>query len=160
MSGNKNGNTVERVFNLAKPLADELGLILWDVRFEKEGSSWYLRVFIDKEGGVNIEDCEAISRPLNTLLDETDPIEQSYVFEVGSPGLGRELKRSDHFEKFIGSEIKVKFYQVVNNSKEITAVLKAFNKDTITLLTSDEEQFDVKLSECAFVKLNDDADLF
>jgi len=156
MSVSKNGNTVEKVFNLAKPLADELGLILWDIRFEKEGSSWYLRVLIDKDEGVSIEDCEAISRPLNTLLDETDPIEQSYIFEVGSPGLERDLRKPEHFEKYLDSEVKVKFYHAVNTPKEIVAKLMAYDKDKITLAISDGETLEAKLSECAYIKVNDD----
>ena len=81
-------STVDRITELAQPLADELGLFLWDVRFEKEGATWYLRVLIDKDGGVTMEDCENFTRPFNKILDEEDPISQSYVFECGSPGLG------------------------------------------------------------------------
>lgn len=160
MIGKKSGGTVDKVFELAKPLANELGLDLWDVRFEKEGSNWYLRVFIDKEGGIFIEDCEAISRPLNKLLDEVDPIDQSYIFEVCSTGLGRELKKKEHFEKYIGSEVKVRFIRAVDNVKELVGILAEYNKETIKLQTNNEEMIDVKLSDCAYVRLNDDEDLF
>ncbi len=159
MSGKKDLSTVEKVYELAKPITDELGLILWDIRFEKEGSNWYLRVFIDKEGGIFIEDCEALNRPLNKLLDERDPIGQSYIFEVCSTGLGRELKKPEHFEAFINSEVRVRFIRAINNIKEITGILKEHNKDIIRLLC-DDEIIEVKLSDCAFVRLNDDADLF
>ena len=111
---------------------------------------------IDKDEGVSIEDCEAISRPLNTLLDETDPIEQSYIFEVGSPGLERDLRKPEHFEKYLDSEVKVKFYHAVNTPKEIVAKLKAYDKDKITLAISDGETLEAKLSECAYIKVNDD----
>lgn len=160
MSVKKSGNTVDKVYELAKPLADELGIDIWDIRYEKEGSNWYLRVFIDKEGGVFIEDCEAISRPLNKLLDETDPISQSYIFEVCSTGLGRELKKPEHFEKFIGSEVKVRLIRAVDNIKEFIGILLEYNKDAITLQLDEETTGEFKLSECAYVKLNDDDDLF
>ena len=93
--------TVEKVRELAQPIADELGFFLWDVRFEKEGATWYLRVLIDKDGGIDMDDCEAFTRPMNKVLDEADPISQSYVLECGSPGLGRELRRPEHFELWI-----------------------------------------------------------
>lgn len=160
MSVKKSGSTVDKVYELAKPLADELGIDIWDIRYEKEGSNWYLRVFIDKEGGVFIEDCEAISRPLNKLLDETDPISQSYIFEVCSTGLGRELKKPEHFEKFIGSEVKVRLIRAVDNIKEFIGILLEYNKDAITLQLDEETTGEFKLSECAYVKLNDDDDLF
>lgn len=160
MSVKKSGSTVDKVYELAKPLADEIGVDIWDIRFEKEGSNWYLRVFIDKEGGVFIEDCEALSRPLNKLLDETDPISQSYIFEVCSTGLGRELRKPEHFEKFIGSEVKVRLIRAVNNIKEFIGILLEYNKDAITLQLDEETTGEFKLSECAYVKLNDDDDLF
>ena len=159
LATNKGGNTVGRVYDLAKPLADELGLILWDVVFEKEGASWYLRVFIDKEGGVDIEACEAFSRPFNKILDEADLIEQSYIFEVGSVGIARELKRPEHFEQFIGSPVKVRFIRAVDNIKEIIADLKAYTKDSI-IVEADGVEHEIKLSDTAFVKLNDDENLF
>ena len=160
MSVKKSGNTVEKVFELAKPIADELGLDLWDVRFEKEGSNWYLRVFIDKESGVFVEDCEAISRPLNKLLDETDPIDQSYIFEVCSAGLGRELRKKEHFEKYIGCEVKVRFIRAINNVKELSGIILNFDKEIISLKINEEEIMEIKLADCAYVKLNDDEDLF
>ena len=159
MSGKKSGNTTQRVYELAKPLADSLGLDLWDIRFEKEGSNWYLRVFIDKDGGVSIDECEALSRPLNIILDETDPIEQSYIFEVSSPGLGRELKKAEHFEKFLGQQIRIKLYHAVNGNKEFTGVLLDFSKNLITLEASGQKM-EIALSDCAFVRLFDDDDLF
>ena len=93
--------TVEKVRELAQPIADELGFFLWDVRFEKEGATWYLRVLIDKDGGTDMDDCEAFTRPMNKALDEADPISQSYVLECGSPGLGRELRRLGNFALFL-----------------------------------------------------------
>lgn len=93
-------NTVGIVTDLVRPITDELGLDLWDVRFEKEGSTWYLRIFLDKEEGVNIDDCENVSRRLSPILDETDPIVQSYTLEVSSPGIGRDLRRRSILKRF------------------------------------------------------------
>lgn len=160
MADKKGLSTVDKVFALAKPLADELGLYLWDVRFEKEGSNWFLRVFIDKDDGIEIDDCEAISRPLNKLLDETDPISQSYVFEVCSPGLGRELRRPEHFERFMNEEVRVRLIRAIDEEKEFTGSLCGYSKDSIKILKADNTTAEVALSDCAYVKLNDDAHLF
>lgn len=156
----KGSNTVERVREMALPLCEQLGLFLWDVRFEKEGATWYLRVFIDKDGGVGIEDCEAFARPFDTMLDEADPISVSYVFECGSPGLGRDLKRPEHFLCCIGDEIRIRTIRPdENGEREFSGVLTAY----------DNKEFDVDidgasrhfvLQECSFVKLFDDKDLF
>lgn len=161
MENKKSGSTVHRISELAKPLCDELGLDLWDVKFEKEGATWYLRVFIDKDGGINIEDCESFSRPFNKLLDETDPISQSYVFEVSGPGLGRELRKPEHFQKFIGEKVRIRFIRARNGEKEAVGVLKGFSKPNITVrFDGAEDDEEILLSECAYVKLNDDEDLF
>ena len=102
-SKGKGGNTVAAVWALAEPLAQQLGLTLWDIRFVKEGASWYLRVFVEKEGGVSVDDCVAMSHALDGPLDETDPIEQNYYLEVSSPGLERELTRDEHFQALLGA---------------------------------------------------------
>ena len=148
-------STVEKAYDLAKPLAESLGVSLWDVVFEKEGASWYLRIFIDKDDGINIDDCEAFSRPFNKILDEKDFIDQSYIFEVGSPGMGRELKRPEHFNKYIGSPVRARLIRAADGLKEITGVLKEYNKESILV---DEKE--IKLSDVAFVKLYDDENIF
>ncbi len=153
------GATVKKVRELAQPLCDELGLFLWDVKFEKEGANWYLRVFIDKDGGISIDDCEALHRPLDRLLDEADPIPQSYILEVGSPGLGRKLERPEHFEVCIGDEVRLRFIRPREGEKEIIRVLTGFEGGEITVSNGESEE-KIPLSECAFVRLNDDADLF
>lgn len=153
-------NTVEKVRELALPLCDELGLFLWDVRFEKEGASWYLRVFIDKDGGVDMDDCEAFTRPFNKILDDTDPISQSYVLEVGSPGLGRDLKRPEHFLACIGDEIRVKTIRPIDGERDFIGILMSFEKNSFVIAQSEEDRVEFKLSDCSYVKLNDDADLF
>ncbi len=161
MKNKKSGSTVKRIAELAKPLCDEMGLELWDVKFEKEGATWYLRVFIDKDGGINIDDCESFSRPFNKLLDEVDPISQSYVFEVSGPGLGRELRKQEHFERFIGEKIKIRFIRARNGEKEAVGILKGYSKPNIIVRFDGSDDDDtISLSDCAFVRLNDDEDLF
>jgi len=158
-------STVERITELAQPLADELGLFLWDVRFEKEGATWYLRVLIDKDGGVTMDDCEAFTRPFNKILDDVDPIPQSYVFECGSPGLGRELRKPEHFEVCIGDVVRVRLIRPdENGEKEFIVGLVGHDKEKILCQTLDEngdgtENVEFKLSDCAFVKLYDDYDI-
>lgn len=152
-------STVAKVRALAEPLCDELGLFLWDVRFEKEGATWYLRVFIDKDGGINMDDCEALHRPLNLLLDEHDPIPQNYIFEVGSCGLARNLTRPEHFEVCIGDEVRIRFIRPHNGEKEIIRTLTGYNKNLIAVSDGESEET-IELSETAFVKLYDDGDLF
>lgn len=110
----KRPNTVAVVTALAEPLAKEMGLILWDVRFEKEGSSWFLRVFIDRDEGLTMGECEDYTRRINVLLDEADPIEQSYYLEVGSPGVERELTKDWHFERYLGAPVQVRLYRPVD----------------------------------------------
>ena len=151
--------TVKKVRELAQPLCDELGLFLWDVRFEKEGANWYLRVYIDCDGGIQLSDCEALHRPLDALLDETDPIPVSYIFEVCSPGLGRKLERPEHFEVCIGDEVKIRFIRPRNGEKEIIRILSGYESGEITV-SDGETQETIPLSECAFVKLHDDENLF
>lgn len=138
----------EKVEALAKPIVEEAGCELWAVEYVKEAGSWYLRVLIDKEGGVGIADCEAISRRLDPILDEADPIPDSYVFEVGSAGAERELKRPSDFERFIGAEVEVKLYQAVNGKKSLAGTLEAYENGDITvsgMLLKKEQIAQVKL---------------
>ena len=98
----------DKIAEIARPVVEEEGCSLWDVEYVREAGTWYLRVFIDREGGVSIDDCERVSRRLDPILDEKDPIPESYVFEVGSAGAERELKRPGDFEQFMGSEVEVR----------------------------------------------------
>ena len=109
----KGKNTVTAVWEIVEPYAKELGLEIWDVRFLKEGASWYLRIFIDKDGGVGIDDCVNLSHAIDKPLDESDPIEQAYYLEVSSPGIERDLVRPEHFEAYIGEKVKVKMIRPV-----------------------------------------------
>ena len=123
----------DKVEALARPVVEEEGCKLWSVEYIKEAGTWYLRIFIDKDGGVGIADCEAISRRLDPILDEADPIPESYVFEVGSAGAERELKRTSDFEQFIGSDVEVKLYQPYEGRKTLVGTLEEYNDRYITV---------------------------
>lgn len=110
------GNTVSRVTEIITPYAHQLGLEIWDVRFAKEGTDWYLRIFIDKDGGISIDDCVDLTHAITKPLDEADPISQSYTLEVSSPGVERELTADAHFEKYIGSNVMVSLFALLITS--------------------------------------------
>jgi len=139
----------EKVENLARPIVEEEGCELWSVEYIKEAGTWYLRVFIDKEGGVDILDCERISRRLDPILDEEDPIPDSYVFEVGSAGAERELKRPSDFWKFLGSEVEVKLYQPYQGRKSIVGELEAYSDGDVSV-----SGISLKKAQIAQVKLH------
>ena len=128
----------EKVFALIKGTVERENVTLWDVRFVKEGASYFLRVYIDKEEGVNIDDCTNVSHAIDPVIDEADPIDKAYYLEVCSPGLERELTRPEHFERFIGSAVKVKLYKAYNGTKELKGILTGYNGG-ITLSTDDGE---------------------
>ena len=143
----------DKVTELAKPVVEEEGCSLWDVEYVREAGSWFLRIFIDKDGGVGIDDCERISRRLDPILDEADPIPDSYVFEVGSAGAERELKRPGDFEQFMGSEVEVRLYQPVNGCKVYVGALSGYDNDRVTVTVGKNEvSFDK--SQIALVKLH------
>lgn len=123
----------DRVTELVRPIIEEQGIELWDVEYVREGGSFYLRIFIDKEGGVGIDDCENISRLLDPVLDEADPIPDSYVFEVGSPGIERELKCKAHFDRYIGSDVEVKLYKAIGGSKVYVGRLTSFSDGNVSI---------------------------
>ena len=114
---------------LLQPLVDAHGFELVDVEYVKEAGNWYLRAYIDKPGGIAVDDCEVISRALSDKLDEEDYIEDSYILEVSSPGLGRPLKKDKDFQRSIGKEIEVRTFRAIDKQKEFTGILKEFNKD-------------------------------
>lgn len=151
----KGGNTVKIVWDIVEPLAAELGLSIWDVRFLKEGSQWYLRVFIDKEGGVGIDDCVDLSHAIDGPIDEANPIEQAYILEVSSPGVERDLVRDEHFAAFIGEKIKVKMIRPIEGKREFSGVLEGYEDGNITIRLEDESGFTFTKKEASFVKLDD-----
>ena len=118
---------------LAAPIVQEQGCSLWDVEHVKEAGTWVLRVYIDKEGGVSINDCEAVSRPLSDKLDEVDPIEGSYTLEVASAGAERVLKKPEHFAAFLGSEVDVRLYRPIDGKKEFVGVLAGYENGNVLL---------------------------
>ena len=134
----------ELAAGLAAPIAAEHGCSLWDVEYVREGGEWFLRVYIDKAGGVSINDCEAVSRPLSDALDEADPIEGSYVLEVSSAGADRALKKPEHFQQFLGTEVDVRLYRPLDGRKEYTGVLKEYAGGDVTIEAGGEPRTFVK----------------
>ena len=145
----------DKVWSMAEPIAAKNGCEVWDVEYVKEAGQWFLRLYIDKEGGVFINDCEAISRELDKLLDEADPIPESYVFEVSSAGAERQLKRQSDFERFMGSKAEVKLYRPVDGAKSFIGTLKGYDNGDVTLETAaGEQRFEKK--QVASVRLHMD----
>ena len=130
----------ERVLALAEPVAAGCGCEVWDVEYVREAGAWYLRLYIDKPGGVSIDDCEAVSRALDPILDEADPIPTSYIFEVSSAGAERVLKRPGDFERFLGEQVEVRHYQPVQGVKSHTGELVSRSEDgAVTIMVNGDE---------------------
>ena len=123
----------ERAEALLLPIVEANGCEIYDVEYEKEGSDWYLRAYIDKPDGVNIVDCENVSRAFSEKLDEEDFIPDAYILEVSSPGLGRALRKDRHLEKSLGEEVEIRTYKPIDKQKEFVGILKTYDKDTITI---------------------------
>ena len=140
------------VASLAKPVVEQFGCELWDVEYVREGSEYFLRLYLDKEGGVDINDCEAVSRAFDPILDEKDPIQGSYHFEVCSAGLERVLKRPSDFQRFLGSPITAKLYRPRNGLKEIPCVLRGYEDGRLTV-EAGKETITFEKSEVAQVRL-------
>jgi ribosome maturation factor RimP len=147
------GNIAARAKKLGEPIAAGLGLELWDVRFIKEGALWYLRFWIDKPGGVTLDDCEAFSRAVDKPLDDADFIPQAYHLEVCSPGIERELTRDEHFAQYIGSKVTAKR---THPPQEIVGVLEAYENKRLTLRLKGGDILEIEKKACAWVKLWDD----
>ena len=138
---------------LFMPLVDAHGFELVDVEYVKEGGSWYLRAYIDKPGGIAVDDCEVISRALSDLLDEHDFIEDSYILEVSSPGLGRPLKKEKDFVRSQGELVEVRTYRAIQHQKEFTGILNAWDKGTVTLLMEDGTEMKFAREDIALIRL-------
>lgn len=143
----------DRVFDLIKPAVKACGVSLWDVRFLKEGASYYLRVFIDKKEGIDINDCTAVSHAIDPIIDEADPIDKSYYLEVCSPGLERALVRPEHFERFIGAKVIVKLYRTINGTKEAKGTLYKYDGGVEIETPTEHLYFDKK--DITAVRLDD-----
>lgn len=155
----KKQNTAAVCEKLAEETAREMGLTIWDVVFEKEGAGWYLRYYIDTENGVTIDECEAFSRRMSDLLDQADPIQQSYCLEVGSPGVERKLTRPWHYEAYLGAAVLVRLIRPVEGRRDFAGVLEGYDGQSGQVtLTMDEDglQMTFAPAETAFVRLFDD----
>ena len=147
------GRTIEtRTEEVLAPIAEANGVEIYDVEYVKEGSDWYLRAYIDKPEGVNILDCENVSRALSDKLDEEDFINDAYILEVSSPGLGRTLKKDKHLEKSLGEEVELRLYKPKDKQKEFAGILKAFDENSVTIETQEEEKVFAR-SEIALIRL-------
>ena len=135
------------------PLLEKNQFELVDVEYVREAGIWYLRAYIDKEGGITVDDCEVVSRELGDWLDQKDFIEDSYILEVSSPGLGRPLKKEKDFARSLGKDVEVRLYRPINKQKEFTGTLKAYDADTVTLFMEDGSDLALAKSDIALIRL-------
>ena len=143
----------QKTEELLEPIVSALGFELVDVEYVKEAGTWYLRAYIDKPGGITVDDCEAVSRKFSDILDEKDYIPDSYVFEVSSPGLGRPLKKEKDFKRSIGEEVEIRTYRAIDRQKEFTGILKGFDENTVTIIYEDETDQVFDRAEIALIRL-------
>ena len=143
----------QRTEAILLPILEKHGFSLWDVEYVKEGGNWYLRAYIDKPDGIGVNDCEVVSRELSDILDEEDYIEGSYILEVSSPGLGRPLKKDRDFERSMGEEVEIRTYRMIDHTKEFRGILKAYDKDSVTIEMEDSREKTFEKSEIALVRL-------
>lgn len=137
---------------LIQPILERLSFELVDVEYVKEGSVWYLRAYIDKEGGITVNDCETVAREMNTLLDEEDFIPDSYTFEVSSPGLGRPLKKEKDYVRNMGKKIEIRTYRSINRSKDFCGFLKAYDVTSVTIETEEGEELTFEKADIALIR--------
>ena len=135
------------------PSTEEYDLEIYDVEYVKEGSDWYLRAYIDKEGGVTIEDCEKVSRAVSEVMDKEDFIPDAYILEVSSPGLGRALKKDKHLAKSIGAEVEIKTYKPIEKQKEFSGILKEYDEESITIGQEEGTNMKFARSDIALIRL-------
>ena len=149
----KKENYEQKTEEILLPITEEYGFELVDVEYVKEGSTWYLRAYIDKPGGIDINDCEKVSRRLSDLLDEKDYIEDAYILEVSSPGLGSPLKKEKDFKRSMGEEVEIRTYRMIDKQKEFTGVLTGYDADTVTIAMEDETEKTFDRSDIALIRL-------
>ena len=138
---------------LLEPIVTGHGFELVDVEYVKEAGTWYLRAYIDKPGGITVDDCEVVSRQFSDILDEKDYIEDAYIFEVSSPGLGRPLKKEKDFKRSMGEEVEIRTYRAIDRQKEFTGILKAYDNDTETIAYEDDTEQVFNKSDIALIRL-------
>jgi ribosome maturation factor RimP len=142
-----------RTEELLLPIIEANNFELVDVEYVKEGSNWYLRAYIDKEGGITVDDCEVVSRALGEVLDKEDFIDSAYILEVSSPGLGRPLKKERDFERSLGEEVEVRTYKAIDKQKEFVGILKAYDKNSVTLGFEDDSELKIDRADIALIRL-------
>ena len=142
-----------RTEELITPILDRMNFELVDVEYVKEGGTWYLRAYIDKEGGITVNDCEAVAREMNEILDRVDFGEDSYVFEVSAPGLGRPLKKEKDYIRSMGREVEIRTYRAINREKEFYGILSAYDENTVTIKTEDGTEMTFEKSDIALIRL-------
>ena len=142
-----------RTEELITPILDRMNFELVDVEYVKEGGTWYLRAYIDKEGGITVNDCEAVAREMNEILDREDFVEDSYVFEVSSPGLGRPLKKEKDYIRSMGKEVEIRTYRAINREKEFYGSLAAYDENTVTIKKEDGTEMTFEKSGIALIRL-------
>ena len=140
---------------LARPIVEEQGCSLWDVEYVKEAGVWYLRLYIDKEGGVSIDDCVELTHAVTKPLDEADPISQSYMLEVSSPGVERELKKDAHFERYINSDVMLRTIRPIENVRDFNGVMTNYDNGNITVRLKDGKEITINKKDTSYVKLDD-----
>lgn len=138
---------------LLEPIVNGFGFELVDVEYVKEAGTWYLRAYIDKPGGITVDDCEAVSRKFSDILDEKDYIEDTYIFEVSSPGLGRPLKKEKDFQRSLGEEVEIRIYRPIDRQKEFVGELKAYDKESVTIVYEDDTEQTFQRQEIALIRL-------
>ena len=142
-----------RTEELITPILERMYFELVDVEYVKEGGTWYLRAYIDKEGGITVNDCEAVAREMNEILDREDFVEDSYVFEVSSPGLGRPLKKEKDYVRSMGKEIEIRTYRAINREKEFYGILSEYDESTATIETENGEKMTFEKPDIALIRL-------
>ena len=143
----------QKTEELLTPVVSGFGFELVDVEYVKEGGTWYLRAYIDKPGGITVDDCEAVSRAFSDILDEKDYIADSYVFEVSSPGLGRPLKKEKDYARSLGEEVEIRTYRAIDRQKEFEGILKSYDENTVTLTMEDGSQMVFEKADIALIRL-------
>lgn len=157
LSEGKKGGVAETVREMAAPYAEKLGLSIWDVRYVREGGAWYLRIFIDKPGGVGIADCEAMSRAIDGPLDERDPVPGPYCLEVSSPGVCRELTRPEHFRQYLGAGVTARLIRpLADGRRELAGTLVSFSGGEFVLALETGEHKTISRKDVSSVRLRDD----
>lgn len=142
-----------RTEELLTPIIERMNFELVDVEYVKEGGTWYLRAYIDKEGGITVNDCEAVAREMNEILDREDFVEDSYVFEVSSPGLGRPLKKEKDYVRSMGKEVEIRTYRAINREKEFYGILAAYDDASVTIEQESGEKLTFEKSDIALIRL-------